>query len=60
MKSLLALLMAAFVLAWGPGVHAQHARRTVNRKPTKKRRERARAREQAPASLPTDEDDEMV
>jgi hypothetical protein len=60
MRSLLALLVAAFMILAGTVGYAQHARRAVNRRPIKKRRARVRAHEKAPQSLATDEDDEMV
>ena len=61
MRSLLTLLIAAFVLtSLGAEARAQHAKPAASRKQTKKRRARVRAHEEAPRSLATDEDDEMV
>ena len=60
MKSLLALLLIAFVLLLGSKGYAQHSRRARSQKPLKKRRARVRAREPQPRSLATDEDDELV
>lgn len=61
MRSLLTLLLAAFVLLLGSAAHAQQpAKHPANRKLPKKRRARVRAHEEPPRSLATDEDDEMV